>query len=248
MSSTYKWKHSVADAIANRNGTAVEEYLTWVVEPSLSAMEQKRKELVASGDPNSVFSLHDHVQLIERAYKTFCLAIHSMYEQQLRAYLTTSSGAATIDGVTPKRIEKGTWGDELNKLFLKVRGVALDSFDSYPILTELQMLANACRHGEGDSARKLHSAHPELWPSIKQFRWEDVLPVMPPAFLCVKLNQGHLSRYVAAISLFWLDMEARAMDSIVGVPITYLNSLRDRRAILLAAVNIIPEFKPTPHF
>ena len=247
MSVPYKWKHSVADAIANRNGTAVEEYLTWVVMPSLAAMEQRRRELVTSDDPNSVFSRHDHVQLIERAYKTFCLAIHSMYEQQLRAYLATSLGAATIGGVTLKKIEKGTWGDELNKLFIKVRGVALDSFDSYPVLTELQMLANACRHGEGDSARKLHSAHPELWPSIKQFCWEDVLSAMPPSFLCVKINLGHLSRYVATISLFWLDMEARAMDSIVGVPITYLNSLRDRRVPLLAAATVIPEIEPTPH-
>lgn len=47
MTEPYKWKHGWADTYASDNGTVVEEYLTWVVRPSLAALEERRQELAA---------------------------------------------------------------------------------------------------------------------------------------------------------------------------------------------------------
>lgn len=219
MTAPYTWKHGWADAYAYSNGSDVQDYLTWVIKPSLSALEIQRQELarVAEDDVVIQFALSDHERLIKRTHMTFALAIQSTWEQQLRSYMITCASGSTIEGVTLKDLEKATWGDWLNRVFFRVRGVELQTFDSYDALTQLQMLGNACRHGEGDSARSLHRFHPELWPAPIQFPWyEGEKTPPPPPVQQLQITLELLTRYVAAIALFWLDMERHGLESLVG--------------------------------
>jgi hypothetical protein len=240
MTEPYKWKIGFADAYANNYGTIVDEYLTWVVQPSLAALEERRQELAADEDVVSAFALSDHEQLIKKAHMAFALAIQSLYEQQLRSYLTTCASGFTIEGVTQTKLEKGAWGDVLNGVFFRVRGIKLDTFDSYTTLTQLQMLGNACRHGEGDSSRNLHKHHPELWPEPQLFPWDDGQSVLPPPPVQhLQITLDLLTRYVSAIALFWLDMESHGVKSLVdaqpGLHVQ-IALLQERRIPLLAIV------------
>ena len=241
MTEPYKWKHGWADAYASDNGTVVDEYLTWVVRPSLAALEERRQELAADEDDVvATFALSDHERLIKKAHMAFALTIQSLWEQQLRSYLTTCASGLTIEGVTQRKLEKGAWGDELNGVFYRVRGIKMDTFDSYTTLTQLQMLGNACRHGEGDSSRNLHKHHPELWPAPQLFPWENgekVLP--PPPVQHLQITLELLTRYVSAIALFWMDMERYGVESLVGKqPALHaeIARLQERRIPLLAIV------------
>ncbi|MCX2542012.1 hypothetical protein [Pseudomonas sp. COW5] len=221
MTAPYKWTIGFADAYAHNNGDTVQDFLSLVVQPSLAALEQKRQELARAAQDDVVFhfALSDHERLIQRTYMTFALAIQSLWEQQIRSYLICCLGSHTIDGVTLKKLEKSAWGTELNALFFKVRGVELSSFDSYPALTQLQLLGNACRHGDGDSSRDLHSLHPELWPAPIQFPWLDSSmeppPPPKPPVQHLQITLDILTRYVSAIALFWVDMDRLGMESLL---------------------------------
>lgn len=245
MTVPYKWKIGFADAYASSNGPAVDDYLNWVVNPSIAALEIHRQELARAAEEDVVFNfaLSDHERLIQRTYMTFALAIQSQWEQQIRSYLTSCLGRHTIEGVTPEKIENASWGAKLNALFFKVRGVELSSFDSYPALTQLQMLGNACRHGDGDSARDLHTLHPELWPAPTQFPWLDSSmeppPPPKPPVQHLQITLEILTRYVSAIALFWMDMDRLGIESLLdeqpGLQ-SRVAKLLERRTPLLACV------------
>lgn len=245
MTTPYKWKIGFADAYASSNGPAVDDYLNWVVKPSIAALEIHRQELAYAAEDDVVFNfaLSDHERLIQRTYMTFALAIQSLWEQQIRSYLTTCVGNFIVDGVTRDKLEKGTWGTELNAVFFKVRGVELDSFDSYVTLTQLHMLGNACRHGDGASARKLYDGHPELWPAPLAFPWLDASTVPPPPpqppVQHLQITLEILTRYVSAIALFWIDMDRLGMESLLGEQPglqSRVAELLERRISLLASV------------
>lgn len=242
MTAPYTWKHGWADAYASNNGTDVDDYLTWVILPSLAALEGRRQELVRAAEDDVVFDfvLSDHERLIKRTYMTFALAIQSLWEQQLRSYLTTCASGLNIEGVTREKLEKSSWGKELNKVFFRVRGLRLNTFASYDTLTQLQMLANACRHGEGDSSRELHALHPELWPAPLLFPWLDDQKVLPPPPVQhLQITLELLTRYVSAIALFWMDMERYGLESFVDKrPSVHaqIARLQERRIPLLAIV------------
>lgn len=216
MTAPYKWTLGFADAYASSYGSDVADYLRWVIEPSLAALEKRREELAQAAEDDSVFhfDLSDHVRLIRRTYMTFALAIQSLWEQQLRSYVTTCASGYSIEGVSPYKLESAKWGDELNEVFYNVRGLRLDGFDSYPALTQLQMLGNVCRHGAGESARRLHKRHPELWPAPLFFPWEKTERIAPPVEH-IQISLELLTRYVSAVALFWLDIERHGLDSLV---------------------------------
>lgn len=245
MTEPYKWKIGFADAYASSNGPVVDDYLNWVVKPSIAALETHRQELAHAAEDDVVFSLalSDHEGLIQRTYMTFALAIQSLWEQQIRSYLASCLGRHVIEGVILRQIENASWGAKLNVLFFKVRGVELSSFDSYPALTQLQMLGNACRHGDGDSARDLHTLHPELWPAPTQFPWLDSSMEPPsspkPPVQHLQITLEILTRYVGAIALFWLDMDRLGMESLLDKQPNLQNrvtELLERRTLLLACV------------
>jgi hypothetical protein len=244
MTAPYKWTIGFADAYAHNNGDTVQDFLSLVVQPSLAALEGKRQELAADEeDAVARFALFDHVQLIGQTHRAFALAIQSLWEQQIRSYLICCLGRHTIEGVTLKKLESAMWGAKLNALFFKVRGVELSSFDSYSALTQLQMLGNACRHGDGDSARDLHTLHPELWPAPIQFPWLDSSmeppPPPKPPVQHLQITLEILTRYVSAIALFWLDMDRLGMESLLDKQPDIqhrVTELLERRTPLLACV------------
>jgi hypothetical protein len=215
MTAPYKWVTGFADAYSNFYGVTIQDFLSLVVQPSLAALELRRQELEANpNDAVAIFGVFDLEQLIGQTQRAFALATQSLWEQQLRSYLITCARGHTIEGVTQKKLESGTWGAVLNGVFFKVRGLELDKFDSYPALTQLQLLGNACRHGDGDSARDLYTLHPELWPKPLPFPVPGA-STTPPPVQQLQITLEILQRYVAAIALFWMDMQRLSVESLV---------------------------------
>ena len=228
MTTPHAWKHGWADAYASRNGDIAEEFLDLVVKPSLSALGQKQLELASSDDlVIAGFAASDHRDLINKTNMAFCLSIQSLWEQQLRRYLGNCVGCLGIEGVTAEELEHMTWGERANKLFQYIRGTDLTAFDSYATLNKLQLLGNACRHGEGKSSRKLFKLHPELcpdqYPSVQFVRWSVEL----------------LASFVSAIVLFWMDMEILGLESFANEDarvLARIAHLRNSRESRLAIV------------
>jgi hypothetical protein len=238
MEAVTQWEYSVADAQAGQHNDTLQRYRHSVIDPALDALDLRLKEL--SSNPNPAvrsFAAHDHAVLIDETVKVFCLAVQSIWERQLREYLKTCPNVPALCATNSKlgkAIEKALWGAELNQVFQQIRELSLEEFDSYPLLTLLQLIGNACRHGDGSSSRQLYKKHPELWHMPAVIVDTKTGNANPPARL-MRIPRDLLNRLVDAVCLFWLDMEHHALLGIVNSNpqiIDYLNSLESTRAEL----------------
>ncbi len=124
-------------------------------------------------------------------------------------------------GSTQSNIERANWDTSprcpsLHQLFGEIRGLQIETFQSYKRLDMLQLLGNVCRHGEGASAEKLRAKYPELWTKTvdesEQF-WIPVRSFMPVDSM--QINVDLLRDLVNAVVLFWLDMRIACTEALV---------------------------------
>ena len=84
------------------------------------------------------------------------------------------------------------------------RGCSIESFPEYATLQELQLVANAVRHGPGASLTRLLKRHPELWrerpDTIRLRPW--YLPDDEPTNH-FSVSTDALARYERAVTGFW---------------------------------------------
>lgn len=221
MTAKPEWTPTIADAYANKYGEVAEDFLSLVVIPSLEALEQKGVEIAAQEDQVlAAFHIHDHRHLITKTSMAMCLGIQSLWEQQLRDYLGNCGAQIKHHGPTLDLIQRAHWGisgkiPSLNHLFSEIRGLQLESFESYSRLDMLQLLGNVCRHGEGASAVKLRGKYPELWP--KAMTESEQIGISVTAFMPVGgmlITADVLRDFVNAVVLFWLDMRIACTEAL----------------------------------
>ncbi len=200
-----KWQGSVADVYSHKFGSVARDFFLCVVEPSLTALNLKSQQLNISEEPAAIFFRNDNIELTNKTSMAFCLSIQSLWEQQIRRYLTDCVRYLKLDE-SILEIEKATWGTALDEVFYRIRGIPLLSFDSYATFCLLQMLANACRHGDGRSARNLWKAHPELWPKQEFYPFLEHT-ISPPSIQYVQITRELLSEFTDAIFWFWEDIK-----------------------------------------
>ncbi|MEE4371644.1 hypothetical protein V2J67_04645 [Pseudomonas alliivorans] len=204
----------MADVYNYRYGPIANEFLTLVVNPSLDALDSQVKYWEESEDPVSHFVLADLHELINKTRMAFCLSIQSLWEQQIRTYL---AGCEQQLGINPFPVSKRKgansvqtvyWGDELNAVFERLRGIPLSSFSSYESLNLLMLVGNVCRHGDGHSSKILWNARPDLWPSHHNSD-SQVLSFSemskPPPVSSMQIPREMLADFVDKICLFWED-------------------------------------------
>ncbi|MFV3381066.1 hypothetical protein [Pseudomonas sp. NY15354] len=200
------WKHGWADAYAARNDLIAIEFLELVVRPSLAALTNKHQEYAASDDPVLYgFAAMDQLDLINKTATAFCLSIQALWERQLRTYLSNCVKCVPIADIDPHRLQSAQWGERMDALFLDVRGIDLQSFSSYEMLTVLHLMANVCRHGEGRSSRELFVKWPHLWPDQASGSVHGLF-----------VSEHLLAGFVDAVVLFWMDMERLGLESFKG--------------------------------
>lgn len=144
----------------------------------------------------------------------FGLSIQSIWERQLRGYLRGCAEELRSGDGLAARVRKGNW-EKLCTLFLELRGIRFDAFPSFAELEILQLLGNACRHGDGPSAVELAKRCPELWPVYSPMPFEDQPPDSgPPSVALMDVPVERLRAFIAAIAAFWDDAEYIYNESI----------------------------------
>lgn len=215
MTEIFTWKNCMADIYSYRYGAIAKDFLTLVIHPALDALDNEILKWKGSEDPVSHFMIADLTELVEKTRMAFWLSIQSLWERQIRTYLSGCHQELKIDLSSASK-RKGPdvahsvlWGDELNAVFECLRDIALPSFESYPKLNLLQLVGNVCRHGDGPSSRQLWKDHPELWPTYgPDERFHDASEQLrPPPADTMKISRDLLTSFVEAIDLFWDDTE-----------------------------------------
>lgn len=206
---TFTWSNLQADVYRDRHANQMRFYLDSVVTPALDTIDAKHEELLRSDEPAAPFLLNDVEALRELTIQAFTLSVQSQWERQLRGFLKACAREVKCPPDFVKRLESDNWS-ELLKRFEKLRGLPLQAFDSFPVLDQLQLLGNACRHGEGRSTRMWH----ERWPEVS-------------------LSRSLLERLTHAVIWFWEDLNyiytnsiERKSSSVDGA----LAKMREKRA------------------
>lgn len=86
-----------------------------------------------------------------------------------------------------------------------MRAIAFEDFPSFAVLDELQLLGNACRHGDGASALELSRRCPELWNRTEPLPDGLKLPPLPPLVAYMNVPVGRLEAFARSIAEFWND-------------------------------------------
>lgn len=234
----FTWSNLQSDVFQYRHANAMLLYLKKVVNPALDAVDAEHEKMSRSDEPAAVFQVNDMAVLRESTTQAFTLSVQSLWERQLREYLKECARELKYDASFVGKLEMAKWADLL-KYFQKLRGVPLQDFDSYPYLDLLQMIGNACRHGDGVSARKLYERRSDLWPNWPPRILPDWLGASlhnvntVPLFSQIRLPRSLLEQLTQAVIWFWEDHRyiytnsiACKHPSIVGA----LAKMREERA------------------
>lgn len=235
---TFTWQNLSADVHLALHANSVRLYLDSVVKPAMDAIDATHAELASSDEPGAEFMLADVEDLHRSTVEAFALAIQSLWERQLREFLKGCARDLKRDEAFIASLATADW-TKLVKVFGELRGLPLQAFDSFEDLELLQLLGNACRHGDGKSARLLFARWPDLWPM-----WPPALPElwdgpplknMPahPPFSQISVPRALLDRLGNAVIWFWEDHNYVYTNSISrkheSVP-RKLKAMREERA------------------
>lgn len=207
-----RWTFCLADVHTAGNALRVRAFLRDVVEPALTSLDADIERWANTTEGGAPFAHADAKELLRSTTEAFCLSIHSLFERQLRRWI---SGCVVALGASPERIGRARNKNlnNLDGLLREVRGVPLRAFDSFPDLLCLQMLANACRHGDGDSAQDVYKQFPQLWPAAVTMpvplpaQSQPYVPLGPPSFDSIVVPRQWLRDFVDAVAWFWEDVE-----------------------------------------
>jgi hypothetical protein len=193
---TFTWINLKTDIFQGRHANTMCLYLEKVVNPTLNVIDTEHEEMSKSDEPAAIFGLDDMTMLRQSTLQAFTLSVQSLWERQLRGYLTECARELERPATYLKDLETGSW-TKLSEHFKQLRGLPLGAFDSFPDLDLLQLLGNACRHGEGKSARVLRERMPDLWPNSK-----------------INVPRPLLERLTHAVIWFWEDHDYIYTNSI----------------------------------
>lgn len=221
----YAWLDHESVGFPDSHLQSLELFREKVVRPSLQALDAEITRLHASDEPAEIFITDDYAELFQTTVEGYLIAVQSMWERGLRAMLIQRERKLT-DTPNAHALERATWEGKPQSLqdhFVRLMGVPLHAFDIFPDLDILQNLANAIRHGDGASARKVHELCPKLW-----FHWiepGEVLVAGPyrivgphdgpkhPPFEAITLPERLLEQMIQSAMWFWEDIELMRCNS-----------------------------------
>lgn len=210
----FRWQNCYADVGAARHHQTIQLFLDDVILPAIRKVEARIAELGRSDEPTAGFEQSDMEDLLVETKLAFCLAIQSVWERQLRAYLSSCGEELQPGEGVGASVEKANW-PALCAHFRELRGIRLEAFPSFAELDTLHHLGNACRHGDGTSAALLTQRCPDWWP-IYRLR-PTARAKSPPRQTVAKMSVPvkRIETFVTAIVRFWEDVSYIYHESIV---------------------------------
>lgn len=130
------------------------------------------------------------------AAKAFTLTLAAIFERQLSIW----ARAVHLDNAIDMPKSRGF--QEFLALCAKRAGIDIEQSELGADLTEMFMVANVVRHGEGSSCEKLKTIAPALWADAAN-DYHDLLagPRVPSEHLRIRMRD--LVRYIRGTTQFW---------------------------------------------
>lgn len=130
------------------------------------------------------------------AAKAFVLTLAGVFERQLSIW----AHSIQDEGLANMRKIRGY--ESLLAGCATVAGINLASDGLGDNLTQMFVVANVVRHGEGQSCVRLRALAPQLWDDAPT-DYFDLLPGRPVASEHLRIRKSDLVRYIRATTRFW---------------------------------------------
>jgi hypothetical protein len=142
------------------------------------------------------------------AAKAYALTVAAVFERQLRTWARSIVASSAV----PPLGENARY-EALLDLCATYAGLDLQRLGVAADLTELLLVGNVVRHGEGRSCNKLRRLAPTLW-NYEPSEYVDIVTDSPPVSELMRIREADLARYARAAGRFWghadpLPMPAR---------------------------------------
>lgn len=128
--------------------------------------------------------------------KAFTLTLAAIFERQLSIWVRSVHPEYSTDLLKLRGFQ------DFLTLCAKRAGIDLGQSEVGTDLTEMFMVANVVRHGEGTSCERLKTIAPALWDDAAS-DYYDLLVGQPISSEHVKIRSGDLVRYIQATTRFW---------------------------------------------
>lgn len=239
-----RWEHH---EVAVYHGLDLPSFATFrseVMFPAVDALDHKIDSLRDSKEEvERTFAADHYGDLRQSTIEAFLLAIQSMHERALRGLMLGMAGRKSWPSGKIHQIQRCSLdgkGPNLHRFFQELFDAPMEWFGVHADLQFLHLLGNALRHGNGDSAIKIHQFAPSLWitwlpPGSSIAGLRTVPPDAPrhPAFDTITLPRVLLEQMMMAVTAFWEDIEFVRCNSFSskseGVD-KHMNELRRKRA------------------
>jgi hypothetical protein len=214
----HRWKNCYSDVLSHAYDRTAQAFLDAVIRPAFAALDARLQALRADEDPSVVFVIADHEVLREQTALALTLAIQSIWERQLRAYVGGCAGELKIAQAI-KQSTSNVWKD-VEDAFELTRGIPLSEMPRYADLSLLHVLGSVCRHGPGKSLATLWRDHEELWPTradreaAAHVFSSGAQPEQSPTLSGLTISLEILERFTSAIVEFWNEANYIYMESI----------------------------------
>lgn len=130
------------------------------------------------------------------AAKAFALTLAGVFERQLSVWARAIEAAGTTHRTRARGFEA------LLAWCADQAGIDLVAGRLGENLTQMFVVANVVRHGEGQSCNRLQALAPNLWADDSS-DYVDVLPGSPIASEQLRIGKNDLQRYIRATTRFW---------------------------------------------
>ena len=134
--------------------------------------------------------VNTHNALCQELRRTFALILAALFERQVRLWLSAKAPASK-----PK-VENANW----KGLFRFVDEID-SSITDHPVVSDLEnlhLVANAVRHGNGESVNALLQKMPKFWDETRT-RLDATRDLVGN----MRIDDGQLERYTLAVLTFW---------------------------------------------
>ena len=191
-----------SDPMARKAQTDIHRFYLKVIQPALA--EFMPTDDVLGGKTTDIDAFLErarvttHNALCYEMRRTFALIVGALFERQLRSWLSGKMPGETKKIGQVKR-------EDLVKLVEKQVGSSIGTD-----IESLWSVADAVRHGEGPSAKKLFQANPQFWNHMRtsiDLTWQsDLVGNM-------RICDTQLEQYTRAVLQFWYLAGASTMNA-----------------------------------
>ncbi|HID7998838.1 TPA: hypothetical protein ACXIFB_000736 [Stenotrophomonas maltophilia] len=213
-----RWEHH---EVAVYSGLDLPSFATFRREVVLAAVEALDTKIDAlensEEEVERVFAVDHYADIRQSTIEAFLLATQSMHERALRGLMVGMAGRKTWPAGRIQQIQRCSLdgkGPNLLRFFQELFDAPMEWFGVHADLQFLHLLGNALRHGNGDSAIKIHQLAPSLWitwlPPGSTIGGLYTVPLdapRHPAFDTITLPRVLLDQMMMAVRAFWEDIE-----------------------------------------